>query len=526
MGKTEQAGQAEGAGRVRVGVAVKTLPTPTLSIEIDIPPRSRLYGLVPREAGTVRGESLTSYINRLGWAHGVSPRDLVRQEMLPGLLSSLEGSSKQKEWLRSSPYSVSVFSRRGGAMGLNGMGRFALEGATLLERLTMRPDLHLLTLRWWIGELPIARNMRALPAWCDVCYSEWRIQESPPYQPLLWMLQVVTMCPHHRRRLTERCPHCQRHQSVIATSKTRPGECTQCGCWLGMGTQSGLVAGHEPDVDEVDEETTDWQNWVIHSLETLRLTHLSSGIGTDTNIDTGMPNWATFFSGFASGMEDKGAFSRLASLTGIKRGVLYRWVGGTGGGGGGGTGNRTHHTYKPWLENILYVCYVCGVTPREVMENRLAPFKQTIQTQTAYHPPRPPRLPRSPRKQVNQEQCRELVQRVLDGREGPLGVVQIAKRLECSAETLLKHFPDECAVITQRMREYRAQRKARRMAQVCEEVRQAVITLHNQGIYPSQRRARTLLSRPGLMRQPQVSAAWRAARSELGLGPSQTGKKS
>ncbi len=62
MGKTEQAGQAEGAGRVRVGVAVKTLPTPTLSIEIDIPPRSRLYGLVPREAGIVRGESLTSYM--------------------------------------------------------------------------------------------------------------------------------------------------------------------------------------------------------------------------------------------------------------------------------------------------------------------------------------------------------------------------------------------------------------------------------------------------------------------------------
>src|SRR5712691_1126054 len=113
---------------------------------LDVPPRSRLYGLVPCNIETIWSESLTSYLNRLGWAHGVSPRDLVVQELLPSFTS--------KPWLRSSPGLVTVFSRKGGAMSLNGMSTFTLEGIRLLEQLTMRSDLHLLTLHSWVGNLP------------------------------------------------------------------------------------------------------------------------------------------------------------------------------------------------------------------------------------------------------------------------------------------------------------------------------------------------------------------------------------
>lgn len=96
----------------------------------DIPPRSKLYGLEPYQVNTIWSESLTSYLNRLGWAHGVSPRDLVIQELLPSFTS--------KAWLRSSPGLVTIFSRKGGAMSLNGMGAFALEGVRRLSQLTMR----------------------------------------------------------------------------------------------------------------------------------------------------------------------------------------------------------------------------------------------------------------------------------------------------------------------------------------------------------------------------------------------------
>src|SRR5260370_8525475 len=48
---------------------------------LDIRLRTRLYSLAPREIGTIWRESLTGYINRLGWTHHVAPRALVAQEV-------------------------------------------------------------------------------------------------------------------------------------------------------------------------------------------------------------------------------------------------------------------------------------------------------------------------------------------------------------------------------------------------------------------------------------------------------------
>jgi TniQ len=190
----------------------------------DIPPRSRLYGLVPCKMETVWSECLTSYINRLGWRHGVCPRTLAAQEIGP-LLDA-------EQWHYPSPRLMSIFCAAN-AMSLNGSGTLATTWSTLLERLTERSDLYVLTAPWWIGDLPNARNLRSSPAWCPACYAAWKKQGLPLYQPLLWMLQVVTICPNHKRRLVERCPYCQGKQAVIASHKAHPGECTKCARWLG-----------------------------------------------------------------------------------------------------------------------------------------------------------------------------------------------------------------------------------------------------------------------------------------------------
>ena len=78
------------------------------------------------------------------------------------------------------------------------------------------------------------------------------------------------------------------------------------------------------------------------------------------------------------------------------------------------------------------------------------------------------------------------------------------------------HFPQECELLTQRAQVYRRQRREKREAQVCEEVRQAVIALHEQGIFPTHRKVRTLLSDPNLIRMPMACAVWHAVRRELG----------
>src|SRR6266702_2039864 len=57
--------------------------SPTLFQTNELPSRSRLYGLVPCKVDSIWTASLTSYINRLGWAHRVSPAELVAQELIP-----------------------------------------------------------------------------------------------------------------------------------------------------------------------------------------------------------------------------------------------------------------------------------------------------------------------------------------------------------------------------------------------------------------------------------------------------------
>jgi hypothetical protein len=469
----------------RTAVVVKILRAPMVHRETqpipdvnEVPPRSRLYGLVPREEGTLWSESLTSYLNRLGWRHGVSPRWLVAQEVVP----HLSGDHL--------PPQLATFCRQA-AMSINGNGNLALEWSTLLERLTGRSDLHLLTAHCWIGDLSDHGHFRAVPAWCPLCNREWRKQGSLIYQPQIWMFQVVTMCPRHQRRLEDRCPCCHKPQSIISTHKSRPGQCTQCAAWLDteMSTQS----------DPVSDEEMHWQEWVFHALQEMRLTSVSSHL----------LQWERFFTNLATCLKEQKGYAKFARLTGIGRSLFYRWPGRT-----GAPRSRTlSHPYIPSLETILELCYACDVTPLQVMTNQLVPLRDLIRAGTAARPARPRRP--SPTR-INRHKCLELIQAVLDGREEPLSIRQLAKRLGYGERVLTDHFPQECALIAKRAQECRKQRKAQREQQVLAQVRQAVMTLHAQGIFPSHRRLRAMLP-PGVMRLPGADEAWHMARRELGL---------
>src|SRR5712691_9777845 len=96
-------------------------------------------------------------------------------------------------------------------------------------------------------------------------------------------------------------------------------------------------------------------------------------------------------------------------------------------------------------------------------------------------------------------------------------IYQIAKQLGYSAHQLVHHFPQECEQMTQRAREYRRQRREKRKAQVRKEVRQAVITLHEQGIFPTDGKVRASLSDPNLMRLAEARITRHAILREIGL---------
>jgi TniQ len=442
---------------------------PDIIQQRDISPRSRLYALEPQALGMLWQESLTSYLNRLGWRHCVSPRALVAEEIVSHL---------SDDYLK---LELAAFSR-GTGIQINGMGAVAQEWATVLERLTMRSDLHLLVLDWWLGDLSSRGHLRKVPAWCPTCYTQWAEQALPLYQPLLWMFQVITICPRHKRGLEDRCSHCQKTQSVIAR-KTHPGHCTQCNAWLGA-TLDG--AAPKP----VDLEMIDWQEWVILALDELRTAASTF-------------SWKRFFESLALCMKERGICSKLAHLTGFSRDVFYLWLG----------RKQTRYSHTPSLETILEFCYACGVTPLQIMLTSDA-LLQAIRNEALPRQRRPQRFTRS---RVDREHAHELLQAILDGREELTGVKQLARRLGHHESLLWHYFPQECALVAQRNQKYEKQRRKEREARICEEVRQAVLTLHVQGIFPSHHKVRALLSDPNLMRMPEASATWHAVRRELGL---------
>jgi hypothetical protein len=238
------------------------------------------------------------------------------------------------------------------------------------------------------------------------------------------------------------------------------------------------------------EEPTLWQQWVLQSLEELRTASMTSGA----------PQWETFFTHLAEGFvfaADLVTWKQIERFTGVKRYILHQWF---------------KQRWIPSLETILQLCYVCEVTPLQVMKGEIPSLVEVITGEISSRPP----VHRRARPKVDPERSLELIHAVLDGREEPLSLTQLCKRLGYGHRTLEYLFPEECALIVQQAYEYRKQQGEQYAAQTREKVRQQVLLLHAQGIYPSHQKLRSLLP-AGLMRQPSAGEAWHATLRELGL---------
>jgi transcriptional regulator with XRE-family HTH domain len=436
------------------------------------PPRSRLYSLPPEGIVTPFTESLTSYINRLAWSYRVSPRFLVAQEIIPHLSRIYH--------FQASPSLLGAYCRTE-AMSINSTGETAFDWSSTLTQLTKRENLRDLTLSSWMRNMPCRGLLRTHPAWCPVCYQEWMEGKHPLYQPLSWMLQVVTVCVRHRRQLEQHCLHCQQTQSVIPAS-IQPGCCTQCMKWLGISKDVEAE-------NQVDDEALDWQQWVVNTIEELRKASTTSGILDGEQLANGLVLCS----------EIVGSSRQLASLVGISKQLLSSWQIGK---------------QSPSLERMLEFCYVLDISPLLLITDNKEALKEALNTEEIHRLPRQKHFSPQP---VNRGQASALIQAVLDGWEAPMGVRQLERRLGLGARTLIYHFPHECALVTTHFQAYRAEQARLRMEQECSEVRQATLMLYSEGINPSAKHVTRKLSGSGVMRTPEGLTAWHAARCELGL---------
>lgn len=444
----------------------------SLSLTSEIPSRSRLYSLAPLGVGTAWVESLTSYTTRLAWTYRINPRILVAQEVLP--------SFENTAYLRTSPSTMNAFFRSWSAR-INGTGEQVLSWVTALEQLTMRSDLRYLVLRAFTDGFPSRGLPRETPAWCPACYQQWMENGCLLYQPLMWTLKCMEICPLHRRRLEERCPFCSKHQSALAT-KAPLGSCTQCGMWLGTTDEVVSFRG-------VDGDMLAWQQWVLNAVEELHRAAVTRGP---------LP-WEKLPAALTSCLEVIGAKSEMQLLTTIHRESLTNWISGA---------------TKPSFRRLLDLCYTFKITPLQLITQDRATLKNTLHDNTSIYQRPQPAIPRH---SVDRKHASALIQSVLDGREEPLGVRQIERRLGLGHGTIARCFPHECILITDQYRAQRTQQAKRRVAQVREEVRRVVFTLHERGSKTGTDQVKNLLSNPNTMRTPEALTIWHATRRELGI---------
>jgi len=443
-------------------------------------PHSRLHHLEPVGLETAAVESLTGYISRLAGTHGVTTRTLMVHELLP-----LFGRDYLIRPVNSSLSSFLATSAR----PINGTGHSAEDMVGALQALTLRQDLRFLTLLTWEAVLPARGLLRHHRIWCPVCYESWWQAGQVIYEPLLWSLKVVTVCPVHHCYLFSTCPYpdCQKIQPILGPH-AQPGHCSHCKRWLGMSFQDLPLVSRV-----VPEEECAWQIFVTQEVGVLLATAPTiPAEPTVQNVSSTVNRWVDLMTG--------GQAKTFARQLQISEASIGCW---------------RSQKRRPLLGMLLRLCHLFGTSLQNVfiqgsnavIEANFDKDRLPIQVDR----------PKRSRRTFDYEKVRMGLLEVLNNNiEPPLSMRQVCKQLGFENAIIYRYFPEQCRAISARYMAYQKERGEQRTQQLCAEVRQDILVIHEQGKYPSAYRVEALLSVPGFMRHPMARAVWHATLQELG----------
>ncbi len=93
-----------------------------------------------------------------------------------------------------------------GVQGLNAAGLQTERLIPVLEQLTHTNGLRATTWRAWDLVLSEGNTLTGTRMWCPYCLAEWKAAGQTIYEPLIWFLQPVTICPRHKQPLSFSVP--------------------------------------------------------------------------------------------------------------------------------------------------------------------------------------------------------------------------------------------------------------------------------------------------------------------------------
>lgn len=454
---------------------------PLLSREVSsFPERSPYYNLQPIGVGTTLVESLTSYVSRLAEAHCVTIATLYEHVIVPGLNKSYLAAP---EHCGQGITLLATFKKQ--IKNINGVGQVAREWVGLFEKLTHCQGLTRLTFLPWAEVLTYLRLNRHYQAWCPVCYEEMRQADEIIYQPLIWTVAILQICPRHHVSLVDQCPRCDR-QFPNLTRRLRLGFCPNCNHWLGGEVNTSLSSRLLTDTQ------LEWQGFVSDNIcELLPFTQTETHVASKNHI----ANWLRTLADRIT----EGKMQRLSALLGKPSLTVREW---------------RHGRVRPMLFELLRICYCVDIrlvdllTGRDLEGERSFNFRQFPRE---LEPTKKLRV----RRPFNSSSVRPQVEKYLTV-SPPVSMTTVAADLGYDRGLLYKYLPDLYGKIRDRYKEFIQSGRRRRRLQLEEEVKEACLELYRQGVYLTVPAVADFLDKPRYKGRRDVRATVSETRRQLG----------
>jgi hypothetical protein len=414
----------------------------------ELPPRSRLFPLVPAGTGTGQAESLTSYIMRLAEAHCLYVTTLYSQLLHPAARAEAENQGLERS--RVALKGAHGITHSGHSW--NGVSGVASCHVRALERLTGATQLYLLT--WLPWKAALSHHLRQHRAWCPMCFDQWRSEGQTTYEPLLWTLQIVKICPIHHCSLVEVCPCCQRENKLLS-NHARAGYCSGCKRRLNYSGEDRPPAEYQTENDGLKEQ--------------LRIAESAAEMIARAPDLPRPPSKALITQNLRDLINHLGGNCKaFGEAIGRHHTIVVSWRDGR---------------YIPRLETIMEICHRLHLpivdfltVPVEMRDDQSAMKELFFQNLNSRNRPksgsreageRPASVPSPPiqtlAKEEKERRMRQLLKRELD-QEYPRSVESLAIEAGYKSPTIIyKKFSDLVRAIIAKRKEYRGERKRKRL---------------------------------------------------------------
>ncbi|ACK73992.1 hypothetical protein PCC7424_5417 (plasmid) [Gloeothece citriformis PCC 7424] len=456
---------------------------PSLNTNLPIiPERSVLYSLEPIGVGTPYCESLTSYLTRLSYEHGVSIDKLLS---LNDFFTHYE-----KEPYPNNRHGVinHLIGMYDNLRAVNGIGKQAQTLVNCLEKLTGQNNLSYLTLLTW-SEITCHRKLfKVYKSWCPRCFQEWKLQKELIYEPLIWFFQEAKICYKHQQILTNQCPYCSTNILLLSSS---PGFCSKCSQWLGS------LSNYELDSKEIlkDEELS-WQNYLIPSLQDL------IAIAPSLLKSPDKYQFLTFIHVLLKSNNTL-TKNQLAKVLGLSFTQLQAYY---------------QDFCLPSLPSLISISHSTNISLVKMLtENHSEGLDKSYKI-TSFNKDYV-----KSNKKIGSYQKRKSRNKIIKALKNaitenpPPTLISVIKQLGYKNTSYFYYkFPELCHQITKRSKEYRHQLSLKNIENIQNEIEEIILYLHAQGIEPTINLLRSLMPKSGFLRHQPIREYILKLQKELG----------